>query len=373
MSYTLPTGHHSMVYDHTRNAFYSRAIKALTHQSSVIMDLGAGLGLHGFMAARAGAKKVYLVEPEPVIHVAARLAGENGLAEKIECIQARVEELELAQPVDIIISVFTGNFLLQEDLLPALFHARDQHLAENGRLIPDQAKMLVQPVSAEKLFNKNIGHWSESSQGIDLSTVRMHAANSIYYDDFREEEYESLAQPAEILHMDFMTATSADCTASIDIKITADGLCHGFLGWFDMRLGDCWLSTSPTAQKTHWRQVYLPLDPPLELQKNQQIRFSLRRPEFGEWSWVVDTKGTRQNHSTFLSVPLNHSQMAKKTDSYKPVLTKRGRLAKQVLDRFDGNTAKTEIIQAILSCEDKRFHNEPETRRFITRLIDYYG
>ena len=54
----LPTGHDSMVYDDTRNAFYSRAIKALTHQSSVVMDLGAGLGLHGFMAARAETRRL---------------------------------------------------------------------------------------------------------------------------------------------------------------------------------------------------------------------------------------------------------------------------------------------------------------------------
>ena len=168
-----------MVFDEIRNKFYSDAIKALVTQDSVVMDLGAGLGLHGLIAARTGAKKVYLVEPERVILAAAKVAKENNLSEKIECFQTKIEGLELPQPVDVIISVFTGNFLLQEDLLPSLFYARDKHLAKKGRLIPDQAKMFVQPISSAKLFNEKIGRWAEHSQDFNFSVLQMHAANSM--------------------------------------------------------------------------------------------------------------------------------------------------------------------------------------------------
>ena len=373
MSYTLHTGHHSMVYDDTRNELYATAIKSLVNENSVVLDLGAGLGLHGFIAARAGAKKVYLVEPEAVIHVAARLAKENGLAEKIECIQAKAEELQLPQPVDVIISVFTGNFLLEEDLLPSLFHARDKHLANNGLLIPDQAKMFVQPISSEILFNKNIGRWSELSQGFNFSSLQTHAANYMYYDDYRDTDFTPLALPVEILHMDFMTATSTNCKTETSIETASDGVCHGFLGWFDMRLGNNWLSTSPTAEKTHWRQVYLPIDPALPVEKGQQLKFSLQRPVFGEWSWAIETKGCRQKYSTFLSVPLQHSELAKKSDSYKPVLTEKGHLVRQALDQFDGNKTATQISQAIFSNQGAQFHSEAEARRFIARLIERHG
>ena len=362
-----------MVFDDTRNQFYADAIKAIIDKDSVVMDLGAGLGLHGFIAARAGAKKVYLVEPTGVIHVAGRLAKENGLADKIECCHAKIERLELPQPVDVIISVFTGNFLLEEDLLPSLFHARDKHLAKNGVLIPDQAKMFVQAISSEDLFNKNIGLWSGLSQGLDFSSVQAHAANSIYYDNYRDVNYSPLAPPAEILHMDFMTATTAGCNARTIIEITQDGLCHGFLGWFDARLGSNWLSTSPTAPKTHWRQVYLPLYPALPVHKGQQLAFSLQRPEYGDWSWAIETEGSRQKHSTFLSSPVQPSDLAKKSDAYKPLQNEKGRLVRQVLDQFNGNTTAGEISQSIYSSQETQFYNEADARQFIARLIDRYA
>lgn len=55
------------------------------------MDLGAGLGVLGFIAAKAGAKKVYVVEPKPAVRTAANVASDNGLSDKVECVQEKVE------------------------------------------------------------------------------------------------------------------------------------------------------------------------------------------------------------------------------------------------------------------------------------------
>ena len=67
MSYTQVTAHRHMVFDARRNAAYVRALEKLVTPDTVVLDLGAGLGVLGLYAARLGAKKVYLVEPEPVI------------------------------------------------------------------------------------------------------------------------------------------------------------------------------------------------------------------------------------------------------------------------------------------------------------------
>lgn len=55
MSYGQVCDHRSMVFDQRRNAAYARAIAAHVRPDSVVLDLGAGLGLHGLLAARAGA------------------------------------------------------------------------------------------------------------------------------------------------------------------------------------------------------------------------------------------------------------------------------------------------------------------------------
>ena len=49
--------HHAMIFDDQRNGIYARAIKQKVDNKSVVLDLGSGLGIHGLIAARAGAKK----------------------------------------------------------------------------------------------------------------------------------------------------------------------------------------------------------------------------------------------------------------------------------------------------------------------------
>jgi predicted RNA methylase len=94
-----------MIFDGIRNAAYTRALKKAITPDTTVMDLGAGLGLHGLIAVRLGAAKAYLVEPTDVIEVARRVAADNNLDE-VECIHARVEELELDIKVDVLVSVF---------------------------------------------------------------------------------------------------------------------------------------------------------------------------------------------------------------------------------------------------------------------------
>jgi len=91
MTYKHILGHRSMVLDNHRNALYANAINNVVNPESVVLDLGAGLGLHGLLAAQAGAKKVYLVEPEVELDIVARIADQNGLSKRIHCFPSTIE------------------------------------------------------------------------------------------------------------------------------------------------------------------------------------------------------------------------------------------------------------------------------------------
>ncbi len=132
MSYVVVSSHRGMALDAGRNEAYARALAAAITPDSVVLDLGAGTGVHGLMAARLGARRVYLVEPEDIIALAEENVRANGLQDVVQCIQGRIEDVTLPEPVDVIVSVLTGNFLLTEDLLPVLFHARDRFLRPGG-------------------------------------------------------------------------------------------------------------------------------------------------------------------------------------------------------------------------------------------------
>ncbi len=175
MDYHSVQRHRSMAPDDRRNAAYFEALRAVITPDSVVLDVGAGLGILGLMAAKLGARQVYLVEPSNVIEVASQIASKNGLAERVTTLRDKMEDVELDEPVDVILSVLTGNFLLQEDLLPVLFDARDRFLKPGGAMLPDCARMMVAPIEAPLLFGETVDQWSTPVHGIDLSTARCHA------------------------------------------------------------------------------------------------------------------------------------------------------------------------------------------------------
>lgn len=372
-SYLTVQNHHSMIFDELRNSSYANAIKKLVGKKDVVLDLGAGLGIHGFMAAECGARKVYLVEPTPIIDIVNQLVTANNLSRQVKCLSGKIEELELPEKIDVIISVFTGNFLLTEDLLPSLFYARDKYLKPGGRLIPDRATMEAAPVCAAEYYTKHIDCWLSSSHNIDFGLVRSFATNSLYYDTPDDRAAEFLSEPAKLLELDFMTATEASCRNRVQVEICQDGVCHGWLGWFRVHLGEQWLSTSPLENKTHWRQVFMPLAKPICVKQGEILAFELNRPEFGEWSWTTEYNRQNQRHSTFLSAPVSPATLQRQSDTHKSQLSPRGKIIQEVLAQMDGSESNSEIVRQLMIKHSQSFPTRKLADRFVKDLVKKYS
>jgi SAM-dependent methyltransferase len=372
-SYSTVHEHHAMMFDDLRNELYQDAISKAVNDQSIVLDLGAGLGIHGFMAARLGAKKVYLVEPSPIIDITRKLADANKLSDRVECHQEKIEEVTIPEQVDVITSVFMGNFLLTEDLLPSLFYARDKYLKPGGSLIPDRAIMEIVPVSAPEYYARHIDCWTTAAYEIDTTPVRSYAANSLYYDGPENRLAEFLANPVDLLEMDFMTEKDASCYSQIEMKTTQTGLCHGWLGWFKTRLGDQWLSTSPTLKQTHWRQVFLPLEQPIAVKAGDCLSFKLHRPEFGEWTWTTGHGDLQQRQSTFMSEPASVSRIQKRSDGFLPHLSAKGVVAQEILSLMNGNQTTDALVAHIALTFPDIFPNNKVADQFVKELIVKYA
>lgn len=373
MSYLLIQGQQSMTLDSRRNEAYTKALANVITPESVVLDLGAGLGIHGLLAAQLGAKRVYLVEPEDIIAVANEIVQANGYGDRIKCIQGKIEAVNLPEPVDVIVSVFTGNFLLEEDLLPSLFYARDKYLKPGGVLIPQAAAMEAAPVYVPELYQQEIGSWSESHMGIDHHPVRAYASQSIYYYKKELAKAQYLAEPASLLAMDFYHSNSTHCQVEIQYNITESGLCHGWAGWFKMQLGETWLSTAPHEPPLHWSAAFLPLDPPIELTVGETVTFKLQRPPFSEWSWRVETDTTVQQHSTFFSMPMTLKTLKKAASDYQPQLTNRGEAALYILSHSDGNLSAQQLSSYVMKQYPDLFPDLRQATKFVRDLIASYG
>jgi SAM-dependent methyltransferase len=310
MSYWQVVDHRRMLFDQTRNESYAHAIRQCVNENSVVLDLGAGLGLHGLLAAAAGARRVYLVEPEAVVSAAAEAARASGLADRVTVLRGRIEDIVLPEKVDLIISVLTGNLLFSEDLLPALYHARQHYLKEGGRLIPDVAQLWLAPWESAPLHSEHVSQWQQPVMGFDYSFAAGCAANSIIWPSTEELAVARPLSPgACAVELDLATSSAVDCQASAAALVEHRGVCHGLLAWLRLRVGEHWLSAHPLGGNIHWSPAMLPLDPPLTLEEGEEVGIELHRPFAGDWTWSVRARAGARRHSTFLAQPHTASDL----------------------------------------------------------------
>ena len=357
-----------MALDRVRNRAYAEALSRVITPDSVVLDLGAGVGIHGLIAARLGARRVYLVEPEDVISVADEAARANNLQEVVRCLHGRLEDVTIPERVDVIISVFTGNMLLNEDLLPVLLRARDTYLKPGGILLPDRATIELAPVTAPALHAREIESWSEPQHEVTLAPARAYAANTVFY-GWDRADVSYLAEPNSLHAVDLATDAYDALHSETAFTIRTAGVCHGLAGWFTMRLGDRWVSTAPVAERMHWSPAFLPLDPPIPLAEGDTLSVRIDRAPYGDWTWRVASPHGSQRHSTLLSAPLKASTLRKAALDYTPVPNEEGQAVQFILAQCTGATRVSEMAAQVRSRWPARYPTDDDATRFVQRIV----
>lgn len=116
----------NMMQDYIRTSTYQRAIlgNLSDFKDKIVLDVGAGSGILSFFAVQAGAKKVYAVEASNMANNAELLVAANHLSDKIVVIAGKIEEIELPERVDCIVSEPMGYMLYNERMLETYLHAK---------------------------------------------------------------------------------------------------------------------------------------------------------------------------------------------------------------------------------------------------------
>lgn len=128
-----PWEHVRLLSDRPRNDAMI-ALLARRAPGARVLEVGCGGGLLSCVAARLGARRVYAVEPTPMVETARALVAENGLGDVVEVLEGRVEDL-VPRPVDLAFSELLNADPFSEGVLPAMDAARPW-LAPGGRLGP---------------------------------------------------------------------------------------------------------------------------------------------------------------------------------------------------------------------------------------------
>lgn len=115
------------------------------------MDVGAGSGILSFFAVQAGAAKVFAVEASNMAQYAQQLIAANNLGDRIQVIAGKIEEIELPEKVDVIISEPMGYMLYNERMLETYLHAK-KWLKPGGKMFPSRGDLHVAPFTDEALY-----------------------------------------------------------------------------------------------------------------------------------------------------------------------------------------------------------------------------
>ena len=298
-----------MLSDTVRMDSYHSAIRdnALNFEDKVVLDVGSGTGILALFAAQAGARKVYAVEATDAAKFAKRLVAHNRLENVVTVIQDTIEQVELPERVDIIVSEFMGHFLLRESMLDSVLHARDKFLKSDGAIYPSVARMYLAPCrfmeyEGEEDYLKEIQKWNEFvADARHFYRVNFAGLSNCFEQEAKEHffgtsqsvelgPHELLGPAVCIKEIDLLTA-SLDDVKSVSKDLTFDISPENsdsedlsltmFVGWFSVHfdgspynpsLVDVECSNKPReGLDTHWGQEAFVVNPPIAVRRGDKV------------------------------------------------------------------------------------------------------
>ncbi|XP_050271070.1 probable protein arginine N-methyltransferase 6 isoform X4 [Quercus robur] len=132
----------------------------------VVVDVGCGTGILSIFCAQAGAKRVYAVDASEIALQANEVVKANNLSDTVIVLHGRVEDVEIDEEVDVIISEWMGYMLLYESMLGSVITARDRWLKPGGLILPSNATLYMAPVTHSDRYSESIDFW-RNVYGID--------------------------------------------------------------------------------------------------------------------------------------------------------------------------------------------------------------
>ncbi|GJN20926.1 hypothetical protein PR202_gb08364 [Eleusine coracana subsp. coracana] len=282
--------HEEMLKDHVRTSTYRNAI--MHHRDlisgKVVLDVGCGTGVLSIFCAFAGATR------------AVEIVRENELSDKVVVLHGRIEDVNIEEKVDVIISEWMGYMLLYESMLGSVIFARDKWLKPGGLILPSHASLYMAPITNSQRYHDSIYFWHDV-YGIKMSSMMPLAKQCAFMEPSVETisgenvltwptVHNLLGFLKQVAQVDCYTIQAQELeTISAAFKFSSmlhvrqkpkkqaaqsmDGSTQDASPSSKKKKQDVSivLSTAPEDAPTHWQQTLLYLFEPIELNKDQTI------------------------------------------------------------------------------------------------------
>jgi protein arginine N-methyltransferase 1 len=267
--------HRTLIADRVRNDAFRRALASVIKPGeTIVADIGAGTGLLALMAAKLGAREVFLYEAAEVAGVAAKVLKANR-ARNCHLIPCHSTEMQDPPKVDVVVSETLGNYPFEEHIIETLADARRRFLKPGGTMIPRALTQFVAPVVTDRI-HRELCAWDGC--GFDLAVPKAMSLNNIYVRTFEPKDLlEGGARAAAWDTIDFRAANRSSRRGEARWRLTAPAAIYGFATWWRAELAaEISLSTAPGSPRTHWEQLYFPLLEPIVAKLSETVGVELR-------------------------------------------------------------------------------------------------
>ncbi|KAG7396702.1 Histone-arginine methyltransferase carm1 [Phytophthora boehmeriae] len=295
----------NMLQDHVRTGTYERAMlsNSSDFKDKVVLDVGTGSGILAFFAIKAGARKVYAVELSNMADCARELVAANGLSDRITVIKGKMEEVELPEQVDVVVSEPMGFFLVHERMLETFVAAgkKWRQPAPSFKMFPSIGTMFMAPFSDDSIYREQmakVAFWQQQDfYGVNLSSLRARATENHFSQPvvgyFPPEILLSSRSAEHVIDFADVTKEQLDTfDFPFQFVIERTAIMHGLGCWFtvdflgtDARVV---LSTAPHDPGTHWYQCRLLLSTPVAVNASQSVSGNLHFVANKKFSYDID-------------------------------------------------------------------------------------
>ena len=252
--------HSHLLNDKVRMRTYKRAIEKAVDPGDVVLDVGTGSGIMAMFACQAGARRVYAVELEDIIHTASRLAEENGFGDKIVFLHKDVTRIKLPEKVDVITSELISDNGPGENMAKLINRCRDRFLKPNGRIVPLRVDMRIAPIQDVAAYRR-VSLPGKAAYGIDFTSCEQRLRN--LWVRSRSVEQTFFAPGQTLYRYEAHTSSRPDrFTGTLIFNVKKKGTFHGYSSWFDSILAEGVPLTNKPPAELCWSTIFYPLAEP---------------------------------------------------------------------------------------------------------------
>lgn len=300
---------------------YRQAITTAIGPGTTVLEIGTGIGLFAMLACRLGARHVYAVEANPVVQLGTEIARVNGYADRITFFNAMSADVELPEPVDVVVSDIRGSLPWLADHIPTIVDARTRHLRPGGTQIPQRDTVWAAPVDVAETYDRRLQPWDADLLGFDLGPARGRIVNTQWKQ--RVEKDAVVAPPRCWATLDYATITAEGARGELTWTISEPATVNGIAVWFDTELvAGVELSNAPDRPHNPvYSQSIFPLEHPVDLAAGATLTVELRTERIDNhyvWTWATTahaadgTQQARYRQSTFYgqrwTLPTAHTE-----------------------------------------------------------------